>query len=63
MAQELTQAFERHTQGALAWKVQQVDGRLQWSDGTQTWTSDPDATMGRRMQVWLVRLLPVQSQL
>ena len=49
--------------GRLAWKVQQVDGGLQWSDGTQTWTSDPDATMGRRMQVWLVRLLPVQSQL
>lgn len=63
LAQELTQAFEEQSRGTHAWQVQQVDGNLRWSDGTQTWTRDPEATMGRRMQVWLVRLLPVQSQL
>jgi putative cardiolipin synthase len=63
LAQQLAQIFEAQRQGTHAWQVQKVDGSLQWSDGTQTWTSEPEATMGRRMQVWLAKLLPIQSQL
>ena len=63
LARELAQAFEQQRQGVHAWEVRLVDGNLRWSDGIQAWTRDPEASTGRRMQVWLMRLLPVQSQL
>lgn len=63
LAQELERIFQEQLQGSRAWKVQRVDGKLQWSDGTQTFTRDPEASGFRRFQAWLMKLLPVQSQL
>ncbi|MFC3551371.1 phosphatidylserine/phosphatidylglycerophosphate/cardiolipin synthase family protein [Lysobacter cavernae] len=63
LAQELTRIFEERLQGQHAWHVQRVDGRLRWSDGSQTWTHDPQASTSRRVQAWLTKLLPVESQL
>jgi len=39
------------------------DGQLQWSDGTATYDSSPEASAGRRFQAWLARVLPIDSQL
>ena len=46
-----------------AWAVTLQDDKLQWSDGTQTHGSAPDASAGRKFQAWLARVLPVSSQL
>jgi putative cardiolipin synthase len=63
LARQLAQGFDEHTRGEHAWHVQAIDGNLQWSDGVHTWTRDPEASTSRRMQAWLMRLLPVQAQL
>ncbi|MNF16997.1 hypothetical protein D3C80_2202800 [compost metagenome] len=63
LAQELERIFEEQLQGSHAWRVERVDGKLQWSDGTQTFTRDPEASGFRRFQAWLMKVLPLQSQL
>jgi len=63
LARELTLIFDEHLAGEHAWQVQQMDGRLRWSDGQTTWTRDPQAGISRRVQAWLTRWLPVHSQL
>ena len=63
LARELEVIFEQQLVGASAWRVQRVDGKLQWSDGEKTWVRDPQASTGRRFQAWLTKWLPVQSQL
>ncbi|MFC3816811.1 phospholipase D family protein [Lysobacter sp. GCM10012299] len=63
LAQELERIFQEQLQGSRAWRVERVDDKLQWSDGTQTFTRDPDASGFRRFQAWLMKVLPLQSQL
>lgn len=63
LAQELERIFAEQLQGSRAWRVERVGGKLQWSDGTQTFTRDPEASGSRRFQAWLMRVLPLQSQL
>ncbi len=63
LAQELETIYEEQLQGSHAWRVERVDGKLQWSDGTQTFTSDPEASGFRRFVAWLTKLLPIESQL
>jgi putative cardiolipin synthase len=63
LAAELTDIFEREIQGNRAWKVSLQDDRLAWSDGTQTVHEEPGATTSQRFQAWLMKVLPVQSQL
>lgn len=55
--------FEAQTDGARAWQVTLVDGRLSWTDGTSTFGEDPMTTAGQRFQAWLARVLPIESQL
>jgi len=63
LARELTLIFDEHLAGDHAWQVQQMDGRLRWSDGQASWTRDPQARASRRLQAWLASWLPLQSQL
>lgn len=63
LARELEGIFDMQSSAAHAWRVQRVDGKLQWSDGEHTWKRDPGASAGRRFQAWLTKWLPVQSQL
>lgn len=64
LASELAALFARQTGPAYAWRVQQDDsGKLRWSDGSTTWTREPDSTASQRGLSWLTRVLPVQSQL
>ena len=46
-------------QGVLILK----DGELRWSDGNETFDSDPKASAGRRFRAWLTRVLHLEAQL
>lgn len=63
LAAELTQLFEQQRQGGRSWKVTETRDGLQWSDGTRTWSKEPDSTASQRVQAWLMKILPVESQL
>jgi len=61
---ELAGLFARQTDGDHAWVVtKDADGRLHWSDGERSWTREPEATGLQRSLAWLVKLLPIESQL
>jgi putative cardiolipin synthase len=55
--------FARQSSNQHAWTVRLQDGALSWSDGAQTFDSDPDASAGRRFRAWLARALGLDSQL
>lgn len=63
LALELEALFAEQARGAHAWRVLMEDGALVWRDGEREETRDPGATMGRRFQAWLARVLRVDAQL
>jgi len=63
IAGQLGEIFSTDSSGSSAWSVTLVDGKLQWSDGTQTWDKTPEASGWKKFQAWLARVLPVESQL
>jgi putative cardiolipin synthase len=63
IAAELRAIFERQLQGQRSWHVTLVEGELRWSDGSQTLDGEPGAGTRQRVLAWLMRVLPVESQL
>ena len=63
LAKQLEEIFERQTGGAHAWKVTLQDGELSWSDGQETFDSDPKASAWLRFQAWITRALGLDAQL
>jgi putative cardiolipin synthase len=64
LAAELTAMFSRISAGEVSWRVDHdPQGKLRWSDGTQTLDKEPGASFSRRFQAKLFRLLPLDSQL
>jgi putative cardiolipin synthase len=63
LAAQLTAIFAAETDGGHAWRVTLRDGSLEWSDGTERFRSDPKATVGQRLQAWLVRMLHIDAHL
>ena len=63
LARQMTSIFEQQIGGDLAWRVSLSQGRIQWNDGARTLTREPDAGRSKRLQAWLSRVLPVESQL
>jgi cardiolipin synthase C len=63
VAGQLQQIFLRDSNGEHSWSVTLQDGKLLWSDGKETFDKAPAASVGRRFQAWLARILPVDSQL
>ena len=65
LAQALARFFNESTAPELAWQVTQSDaGRLQWLDQTGTrHATEPQTRAGLRVLVWLLGLLPLESQL
>ena len=64
LAAELATLFQRETAPDHAWQVTlDAAGRMRWSDGTRTWTREPEATASQRSLAWLMKVLPVESQL
>jgi putative cardiolipin synthase len=63
LARQFMGLFDLQTSGERAWQVSLVDGDLSWTDGKQTWDSDPEATSGQKFQAWLASVLPLEDQL
>jgi cardiolipin synthase C len=63
LASGLEAIFDRQTRGAHAWRVTLEHGELRWSDGEETFTSDPRAPVSRRLQAWVTRALHLDAQL
>jgi putative cardiolipin synthase len=63
LAQQFESLFAVGTGSSMAWRVALVDGDLNWTDGTEVFDHEPQASRGRRFQAWLARVLPVNSML
>ena len=63
LARELESLFEVQVGGEHAWRVSLEDGDLRWSDGQQTFDSDPKASAWQRFQAWATRVLRLDAQL
>ena len=63
LASQLETIFATQTSGQHAWRVMLENGDMTWSDGKETFDSDPMATTGRRFRAWLSRLLHLDAQL
>jgi cardiolipin synthase C len=63
LARQLADIFETQAAGERAWNVTLEEGDLEWSDGSETFDSDPRAGAGRRFQAWLARVLHLDAQL
>jgi putative cardiolipin synthase len=63
LAQEAAAIFARQITGQRAWHVTLAHGNLSWSDGTETFSSDPHSSIGQRLQAWIVRVLGIDAQL
>jgi putative cardiolipin synthase len=60
---QLDGIFGRHVADGGAWQVTLADDALTWTDGRESFDSDPEATAGRRFQAWLTRVLGLEAQL
>jgi putative cardiolipin synthase len=67
LAKQVRTQFERSITPELSYRVALEDGQLVWYDriGEQERrsTTEPDASVWRRMGVNMLRLLPIESQL
>jgi len=63
LARQLEAIFTNQTAGERAWEVSLEEGELRWRDGKEIHERDPGATMGRRFQAWLTRVLHLDAQL
>jgi putative cardiolipin synthase len=63
LASQLETIFATQTSGQRAWQVTLKDGDLTWTDGNETFDSDPKASAGKRFTSWLTRVLGLDSQL
>lgn len=63
LANQLETLFAAHTDGKHAWKVTLEDGKLRWSDGTESFDTDPKASAWQRFQAWATRVLHLDAQL
>ena len=64
LATELETLFDAQTSAQHAWRVSlNGEGDLRWSDGTETFDSDPKASGWRRFQAWITRVLHLDAQL
>jgi putative cardiolipin synthase len=64
LAGQLEEIFERQSSGERAWKVvRRQHGSLEWTDGKKTYSRDPEASLARRLEAWLARVLPFEAQL
>jgi cardiolipin synthase C len=63
LALQLKTIYAAQIDGQHAWKVSMVSGKLSWTDGTETFDSDPKAGGWRRFQAWMAKVLHLDAQL
>jgi putative cardiolipin synthase len=63
LARQLEAIFATQTSSQRAWQVSLADGKPRWSDGEETFDRDPKASLSRRFQAWITRVLHLDAQL
>ena len=63
LASQLEAIFTTQASGQRAWQVMLKDGDLAWTDGNETFDSDPKASAGKRFQAWISRVLGLDALL
>ncbi len=63
LSAEFDALFAVQSSGNRAWKVSLDEDALRWSDGSEHFERDPQASVGKRFMAWLARWLPVERQL
>ncbi len=63
LANQLRSIYAKQIDREHAWKVSLVSGELSWTDGTDTFGSEPKAGAWRRFQAWIARVLHLDAQL
>ena len=64
LARELRAMYRAATAGQFSWRVDvDVGGSLTWKDDQGIRQREPDASLSRRLQAFLMRILPVEAQL
>ena len=63
LASQLETIFATQASGQRAWQVTLKGGDLAWSDGKESFDSDPKASAGKRFAAWLARVLGLESLL
>jgi len=64
LAVELHQLFLGMTSPASAWQVKEnAKGKLEWTDGTQTFDKEPMTSWSKRAMATVMGWLPIQAQL
>jgi len=63
LAAQLETIFSAQTAGARAWQLGLDAGGMHWSDGSERFSSDPKASIGKRLQAWLARVFGLEAQL
>ena len=63
LTKQFDDIFATQTSALHAWRVTLEDNELNWSDGSETFNSDPKASIGRRFQAWIARVFNLEAQL
>jgi putative cardiolipin synthase len=63
LASQLETIFATQASGQRAWQVMLKGGDLAWTDGNETFDSDPKASAGKRFTSWLTRVLGLEALL
>jgi putative cardiolipin synthase len=63
LAKQFEAIFVTQTDGLHAWQVALEKDDLKWSDDKKSFDSDPKASLGRRFQAWVARVLNMEAQL
>jgi putative cardiolipin synthase len=63
LARELQEIFDKQATDERSWQVTLKDDKLSWSDGKETFDSDPHASAWRRIQAWFARAFHLDAQL
>lgn len=63
LATQLDELVARQIAGERAWHVTLENDTLRWADGNKSFDTDPHASLGRRFQAWLTRVMRLEAQL
>lgn len=63
LARQFDDIFASQTSGEHAWRVTLERQKPHWTDGTEAFDADPEASVAKRFQAWLARVLHLDSQL
>jgi putative cardiolipin synthase len=63
LATQLRSIYATQINGEHAWKVSIASGKLSWTDGKESFDSDPKAGAWRKFQAWMARTLHLDAQL